>query len=118
MRSDQSTRTAFISVARSVLLLASSLAALTAISSAPLAEASAPVGDFDGDGYSDSAIGVSFEADGAVDSAGALHVLYGGPGGLGIGGNQLFAESSAGMAGPGPGVDDRFGSEIVSGDFN
>ena len=44
------------------------------------------VGDFDGNGQADLVVGVPFESVGAVDGAGALHVLYnwvsGLPGGL------------------------------------
>ena len=48
------------------------------------------VGDFDNDTYDDLAIGAPFETLNSEDSAGALHVLLGGPGGLSTTDNILL----------------------------
>jgi hypothetical protein len=74
-------------------------------------------GDFDGDGWTDLAIGVPGETELGTTESGAVQVLYGGPVGLATFGNQFFVES---VIGGGGGVDsfDRFGMALASGDFN
>jgi hypothetical protein len=52
------------------------------------------VGDFDGDGVADLAVGVPGEGLGATSSAGAVNVLYGGADGLSGAGSQLFTQDS------------------------
>src|SRR5439155_11997127 len=64
------------------------------------------VGDFNGDGFRDLAIGVRVEDVGVVFNAGAVDVLYGSATGLqstGEGGpdDQFWTQDSAGMAGDG-----------------
>lgn len=54
-------------------------------------------GDFDGDGYYDLVIGVLGESVGAVEGAGAVHVLYGTAAGLAAAGDQLWNQNSAGI---------------------
>jgi FG-GAP repeat len=74
-------------------------------------------GDFDGDGFTDLAIGVPREDVGLIRNAGAVNVLYGSALGLTATGNQLWAQSS-------PGIKDRaerwdlFGFAVAAGDFN
>jgi hypothetical protein len=84
-------------------------------------------GDFNGDAYTDLAIGVPRESvlgpeGGVVKDAGAVNVLYGSSLGLqatGLGGpdDQLFTEAAL-IGGGTPEVGDLFGSSLTSGDFN
>jgi hypothetical protein len=47
-------------------------------------------GDFNGDARADVAIGIPFKKALTVTAAGAVHVLYGSPGGLATTGNQRW----------------------------
>lgn len=74
-------------------------------------------GDFDDDGRDDLAIG-SWSDVGAASQAGTVTVLYGAPGGLGdLGGGQLWSQATAGVPGT-PEVQEFFGDELASGDFD
>ncbi len=55
-------------------------------------------GDFDADGFDDLAVGVPFEAIGALAAAGAVNVLYGSVAGLAAADNQLWHQDVAGVA--------------------
>jgi hypothetical protein len=69
-------------------------------------------GDFDNDSFADLAVGVPFEAVGAIGGAGAVNVLYG-SGGLLVGvGSQLFTQDSAGV-GSAAEPDDLFGEALA-----
>ena len=75
------------------------------------------IGDFNGDGHPDLAIGAAGEAIGATVKAGAVHVLYGTNSGLAAEGNVVLHQDASGV----PGVaeaGDQFGSHLVAGDFN
>ncbi|NYV73343.1 FG-GAP and VCBS repeat-containing protein, partial [Streptomyces sp. UH6] len=61
--------------------------------------ASLSAGDVNGDGYQDLAVGARAEAIGTVEYAGAVHVLYGGSGGLTGTGSQFFDRDTAGVPG-------------------
>jgi FG-GAP repeat protein len=74
-------------------------------------------GDFNGDGFSDLAIGVSHESIGTAIWAGAVNVLYGSRAGLTARGNQFFTQDTPGVTGT-AGSDDRFGYTLTAGDFN
>lgn len=76
--------------------------------------------DFNGDGYSDLAVGVPDEdVSGAVD-AGAINVVYGSSTGLQTANNQIIRQGSSvdGIISGVPEADDRFGTALAYGDFN
>lgn len=75
------------------------------------------VGDFDGDGYFDLAVGVPDEDVGSVNQAGAVNIIYGSANGLAGGGNQYWNQDESGMAG-GAETDDHFGYALAVGDFD
>jgi hypothetical protein len=72
-------------------------------------------GDFDDDGFVDVAVGVPFESVGAVQSAGAINVLFGGGGGLSGAGSQLFHQDVAGVGSTAEEFD-NFGWSLAVGD--
>ncbi|MCC7085650.1 MAG: FG-GAP repeat protein [Pirellulales bacterium] len=74
------------------------------------------VGDFDGDGYDDLAIGAPNESVGGID-AGAVHILYGSRFGLRTTDNQIFHQDKSGINGNAA-DGDQFGWALASGDFN
>lgn len=73
-------------------------------------------GDFDGDGYTDLAVGAHQEDLGTVDDAGVVHILYGGSGGLSSAGSLVLHQGN-GMLDIAE-ADDHFGYAIVTGDFD
>jgi hypothetical protein len=77
--------------------------------------------DFNGDGFSDLAIGVpqeSLEEDpGTLTQAGAVNVLYGKAAGLAAQGNQFWNMDSGGVPGKAE-AGDQFGQGLAAGDFN
>lgn len=75
------------------------------------------VGDFNGDGRDDLAVGVPWEDVGTMDHAGCVNVLYGSGVGLSATGDQLWHQDASdiqGTAEPG----DQFGYSLAAGDFN
>ncbi|MEU4112717.1 FG-GAP and VCBS repeat-containing protein [Streptomyces sp. NPDC027717] len=70
--------------------------------------ATAP-GDFDGDGYTDLAVGAPLEDVGSDTNGGSLTILWGSPKGL-TGGSTV--------ADPAPSAHDRFGAALAAGDFD
>jgi len=54
-------------------------------------------GDYNGDGFGDLAIGAPLEMVANLDSAGVVHVLYGGPNGLSAKGDQLWHQNVRGV---------------------
>jgi len=73
--------------------------------------------DFNGDGFSDVAIGSPFEKVGTILQAGAVHVLYGAAGGAtGTGSTRLLLED-AGFS-SGETANSGFGMSLAVGDFN
>jgi hypothetical protein len=73
-------------------------------------------GDFNGDGFSDLAVGRPLEDIAAVDQ-GAVTVLYGSASGLTATGNQGWEQNSTGILDAAE-DSDLFGSALVWGDFN
>jgi hypothetical protein len=74
-------------------------------------------GDFDGDGFSDLAIGVPFEDIAGFVDAGAAHVLYGSPVGIIANNAQVWTQNSPGVQDQAEATD-RFGFALAAGDFN
>jgi hypothetical protein len=73
------------------------------------------VGDFNGDGFVDLAIGVPGESFG-TQGLGVVHVLYGTSTGLSASGSQLWHKDVAGIEGTAG--EDLFGRSLAAGDFN
>ena len=99
-------------------LLAAALAAATlAVPSAAGAAPVAPraVGDFDGDGYGDLALGVP--GHGGIHGGGAVVVLYGTASGLRTAGAQLWHPDVPGVPGTSS-ASHAFGASVATGDFD
>ena len=75
------------------------------------------VGDFDGDGHDDLAIGVRSEGIGSAEFAGSVVLLKGSGGGLTASAAQSWNQSSPGVADE-PEAYDFFGFGLAVGDFN
>jgi hypothetical protein len=77
------------------------------------------VGDFNGDGHDDLAIGVPGESDEAenLTQVGVVQILYGSGAGLTLDGSDLFQQGENGVAGISEAFD-QFGWALTSGDFN
>jgi len=75
------------------------------------------VGDFDGNGYDDLAVGVPYEDVGTKANAGAVNVLYGTAAGLTGYGSQLWYEGYNGLPGAAE-AGDWFGLSLAAGDFD
>lgn len=78
---------------------------------------SVAAGDFNGDGFRDLAIGAPFERLGTVSEAGGVHVLYGSITGIRATGSQFWNQNNPDL-GQSPGLEDRFGFALATGDFN
>jgi hypothetical protein len=76
------------------------------------------VGDYNGDGYADLAIGIPQENLGSITNAGAVEILYGGSTGLRrTMRNDFWHQDRSGVADTAD-ANDLFGSALTSGDFN
>lgn len=76
-------------------------------------------GDFNGDGYTDLAVGTSQEDVGnpEVVNAGMVQVLYGSAAGLSADGNQMFYQGSFNLEDSAE-ANDHFGSPLAAADFD
>ncbi|MDQ4095619.1 MAG: integrin alpha [Actinomycetota bacterium] len=102
-------------LARAVFLIG--LIALP-VSSARAASAAARVpADFNGDGYSDLAVGTLNDDGGTVDDAGSVNVLYGSASGLSAANDQQWHQDSLNVSDQAE-AGDAFGASLASGDLN
>ena len=112
-----------ILLAGGALAVAGTMTAGATATSAPAVALPAAAGaattakaDFNGDGFSDLAVPVQGESSaGSTDSAGAVHVLYGGAGGVSAAGDQLWSRDSPGVRGETTG---GFAVATTTGDFD
>jgi hypothetical protein len=74
-------------------------------------------GDFNGDGYSDLAIGVPNEDTAGEWDTGSVNILFGRSGGIDDASDESFTQDSVGVANSAE-EDDRFGWAVSAGDFN
>jgi hypothetical protein len=75
------------------------------------------VGDFDGDGFSDLAIGVPGKTVAGFAEAGAVNILYGSAAGLTASGDQQWNQDSSGINDSAQ-AGDGFGAGLAVGDFD
>ena len=75
------------------------------------------VGDFNGDGRDDLAVGSPFESTGMLDHIGAVNILYGSATGLQSGNDQFWTQDSSGILNEGE-QEDFFGFSLAVGNFN
>lgn len=79
--------------------------------------ASFAAGDFNGDGFTDLAVGAPSEDVKSVVGAGAVNVVYGSASGLAAAGHQVFSQNTPGVPSKAERTD-LFGSSLTAGDFN
>jgi hypothetical protein len=74
-------------------------------------------GDFNGDGYTDIAIGAPEDDQSGRNNSGNVTVIYGSSSGLDVGTDQVWHQDRAGVDDSAE-AGDRFGTAVVAGDFN
>ncbi|MEW2622921.1 FG-GAP-like repeat-containing protein [Streptomyces sp. NPDC048106] len=112
---------------RRVLTASAVLAAvITAVPLCPAASAAAPYkgantaavqDDFNGDGYRDLVVGAPYAANGSVEAAGAVVVLYGSSTAVSATHRTVITQATAGIPGD-PEEYDRFGTSVASADLD
>ncbi|MEM7285623.1 MAG: hypothetical protein AAF480_04660 [Actinomycetota bacterium] len=75
------------------------------------------VGDFDGDGYDDVAVGAPGAGKGTQLGAGAVHVFYGSARGIRVSDDERIHQNTAGIADARE-AGDSFGAALTAGDFD
>jgi hypothetical protein len=101
----------------SLLALASAPVGATGTARAGAAAAARARADFNGDGFSDMAVGVAGETVAGKAGAGAVNVIYGSATGLASAGNQFWTPASPGVP-TDPQLGGRWGATLAAGDFN
>jgi len=100
------------------------LVAVAAVPLTPVASAAAPYkgantaavqDDFNGDGYRDLVVGAPGAANGTVEAAGAVVVLYGSSGTVSASRRTVITQATAGVPGD-PEDSDLFGETVAAGD--
>jgi hypothetical protein len=105
------------SIRRKILIVVGSMPSLAAL---PVLAGVTGAGDFNGDGFSDLAIGVPNESVGALGGAGSVNVIYGSSSGLNARTpviNQLWHQNKSGIEDDAE-ASDTFGSALATGDFD
>jgi len=74
-------------------------------------------GDFNGDGYTDLAVGSPGEDDNGTDAVGQVDIIFGSSSGLSSDNAQVLSQVDPDVDGV-PEEDDQFGETLESGDFN
>jgi hypothetical protein len=73
--------------------------------------------DFNGDGYRDLAVGAPSAANGSVEAAGSVVVLYGSASSVSTTRRTVITQATTGIPGD-PEADDRFGTTVTSADLD
>ncbi|MEU1708462.1 FG-GAP and VCBS repeat-containing protein [Streptomyces sp. NPDC005706] len=111
---------------RRAVTAAAVLAAVAAVPFTPVASAAAPYkgantaavqDDFNGDGYRDLVVAAPYAANGSVEAAGAVVVLYGSSGTVSAARRTVITQATAGVPGD-PEDHDRFGETVAAGDLD
>jgi hypothetical protein len=105
---------------RSLFVLSFAVAVAFGPGSSALAQAPSPAvhADFNGDGFTDLAVGVPGENLGTIADAGAVNVIYGSqPSGPPPVGMQFWHQNVAAVEGAAE-TNDQFGSSVAAGDFD
>lgn len=110
---------AAIAVSATATLTAVAVPAPPAAAAAPYrgANTAAVQDDFNGDGYRDVAVGAPGAANGSVDAAGAVVVLYGSATGVSTAHRTVITQATSGIPGT-PEEWDQFGTAVTSADLD